>query len=50
MIWAAVMTEMWKRKQATIAYGWGYNVHELEHMKHRKNPDFVGFPKYDYAT
>jgi hypothetical protein len=49
MIWAAVMTEMWKRKQATIAFSWGYNVFELDNLKHRINPDFVGFPKYDYS-
>ena len=49
MIWAAVMTEMWKRKQATIAFSWGYNVYELDHLPKRKNPDFVGYPEYDYA-
>jgi hypothetical protein len=49
MTWGGIMVEAWKRKEATIAFSWGYNIYELDNIKKRKNPDFVGYPAYDYA-
>jgi hypothetical protein len=49
--WTTWYSENWKRKQAHIAFSWGYDVNNMqEYDDDENNPEFVGQKELNWST